>query len=468
MSNYPHHHAAGWRRPPGPAPAAALRRLPLLLLASAAAAGSALAQPDAHQWPAANPAPAAAPGPAPAGMALEVYGDRDELLDAVAGIDLVHEDFSDNLVQPSGLRLCYQAVGHRSDDPCFLPGALAPGFGMRSSRGSIFDANQNDIDLILLDSYQGHPTPLIGNNVLDSPRNPVRIDFDPPVTVVGMDVMDGQMDGPVQLEAYDGDGVLLGSFTVQPEGPGLTAFAGLVSQVPVGRVDVNAPTEGGGELIGRLLFGGGPGRLAAVGDEFDLGTVTAGSAAASFQLANSGHLALPPLHLQPLPAPFVLAADDCSGGALDGGATCALAIAVSGTHPGVHLARWQPLGDAGPTIGLRADVVSAQLEVSPGHLDFGAVLVGGSSQPLSVDVYNSSGAVISASLPSLLPAPFSLVSSSCPAGAIEFLPDEYCELEIVFSPQAAGDHDSELPVQGPAGQLARLTLYGRGQQGGAQ
>lgn len=467
MSNQTQTHVTRRWRPVGHDPAiAGLRRLPLALIAAAAVSGGALAQQGMHQWPAASPAPEPAPLVERSDGPLQVFDDRDELLAAVAGIDLVHEDFTGSLVPAFGQRICYQAVGHRSNDPCFIPGDLAPGFGMRSSRGSIFAAS-GDIDLIVLDSYMGLPTPMIGNNVLDLPHNPVRIDFDPLVSVVGMDVLDGIAGGPVQIDAYGPDEALLGSFTVHPD-EGLTGFAGMISTVPIRRVDINAPTDGGGELIGRLLFGGGVGRLEAVDGGLDLGTVPAGTPpAGTFQLANAGHLGLATLQLQPLPAPFALLADHCSGSGLDGGATCTVEVALADPAPGLHLATWQPLGSDGPEIGLRADVVAPRLQTVPGHLDFGEVVAGTSSAPQSVTVINGTGATLSTGLPVVVPAPFSRVGGDCPEAGIELAPGHMCELDIVFSPQAAGEHDRELTVYN-AGGPGGLTLAGRGVLGGAR
>lgn len=467
MTNHTHNHAATRRRLTGPDPAiAGLLRLPLALVAAACVSGAVLAQPDVHQWPAAGPVPASAPLIERGDGTLQVFDDRDELLAAVAGIDLVHEDFSGSLVPEFGQRICYQAVGHQSNDPCFIPGDLAPGFGMRSSRGSIF-SNQVDIDLVVLDTYMGLPTPMIGNNVQDLPYNPLRIDFDPLVTVVGMDVLDGLLGGPVQIDAYGPDESLIGSFTVQPPGQGLTEFAGMVSHVPISRVDVNAPTDGGAELIGRLLFGGGIGSLAAVDGAIDLGTLAAGSpSAGSFQLANIGHLALDNLQLQPLPAPFVLAADGCTGTDLAAGQTCTLDIALAGTDSGLHLATWQPLADSGPAIGLRADVVPARLQTAPGHLDFGDVAAGSSSATQSVTVFNNTGAVIGTGLPVVLPAPFSRVGGDCPEAGIELAPDASCQLDIVFSPPAVGEYDSELAVYSAVDGPGGISMAGRGVQGG--
>ena len=58
---------------------------------------------------------------------------------------------------------------------------------------------------------------------------------DPLVSVVGMDVLDGILGGPVQIDAYGPDETLLGSFTVHPPGKGLTEFAGMISTAPISR-----------------------------------------------------------------------------------------------------------------------------------------------------------------------------------------------------------------------------------------
>ena len=443
-------------------------QLALAVAVSTAVSGTALAQHDDHEWPVATPVATDMPAVERGSGALQVYADRDGLLAAVNGVKLVSEDFSGALVPESGVRTCYQALGHLSNDPCFVPGELEPGFGMRSSRGSIFDANTFDIDIAALGpGLLGTDGPVVGNNVLDLPYNPTRIDFYPPVTVVGMDAYDGTLGGPVQIDAHGVDGSLIGSFTVQPAAPNQGAFAGMTSTAPIRYVAVNATSDGGGELIGRLLFGGGPGHLDAVDGNGDLGTVAVGSAAAAtLQLANQGHLALDAIQLQPLPAPFALTADACSGSTLAAGQTCTVEIGLVGAGPGVHLASWHPAGDGGGAIELRADVVSARLLTAPGHLDFGDVATGSSSTAQSVTVRNGSGGSIDSGLPLVLPAPFSRVGGDCPDTGIALAPGASCQLDIVFHPQTAGDYDSELPVYHGDGGTGGISLSGRGVQGG--
>ncbi|MCK9489961.1 MAG: choice-of-anchor D domain-containing protein [Xanthomonadales bacterium] len=469
MSNYTDNHAATRRRLQGRNPAiAGLCRLPLALVVAAAANGGAWAQQGNHHWPAAGQGLASAPLIERGDGSLQVFDDRDALLAAAAGINLVHEDFSRSLVPAFGQRVCYQAVGHRANDPCFAPGDLQPGFGVRSSRGSIFDENTIDIDIVALgEGFLGMPDTVIGNNVTDLPYNPMRIDFQPATTVVGMDVYDGMLGGPVQVDAYALDDSLIGTFTVQPADINVAAFAGMISDVPIRRVDINAPSDGGGELIGRLLFGGGVGELAAVDGDVDLGTVAVGATAgAALELANRGHLALADIQLHAVPAPFAIAADGCSGADLAGGESCTLEIAFTGAGAGVYLASWQPIGNEGPAIELRADVVAPRLQTAPGHLDFGEIPAGTVSSTQSVTVSNGTGAAIGTGLPVLVPAPFSRAGGDCPEAGIELAPGASCLLEIAFSPQTAGEYDSDLTLYNADGDPGGISLAGRGVSGG--
>lgn len=468
MSKYTDSDAAGRPRSLARSPAnTCLRRLPLALMIAAASSSAVLAQQGEHRWPVVESAESPVPAMNRGSGALQVYVDRSGLLAAVDGIAISQEDFTGSLVPAGNLRVCYQAVGNRSDDPCFAPGDLVPGFGVRSSRGSIFDVNTVDVDIVALgEGFMDMPFPVIGNNVLDLPYNPLRIDFDPPVTIVGMDAFDGMQGGPVQIDAYDGDGALIGGFTVQPAGASSPAFAGFTSAVPVHRVDVNAQTDGGGELIGQLLFGGGAGRLASADAGFDLGTVSLGSGTAvEFELVNHGHLPVTGIQLPALPAPFQLTDDNCTGSSVPGGEACTIAIGVSGAAPGVHLATWHPGGDDDSAVALRADVVPARLQTAPGHLDFGVVAAGGTSAPQSVTVRNGTGASIATGIPVVLAAPFVRAGGDCPASGIELAPGASCQLDIVFSPQAAGDYDSELPLYNADGSPGGISLAGRGTGG---
>ncbi len=469
MSNYTDNDAATRRRLQGRSPAiVGLRRLPLTLFVAAAASSGAWAQQGNHHWPDAGQGLESAPLIERGSGSLQVFDDRDDLLAAVAGIDLVHEDFSGGLVPASGMRVCYQAVGHRANDPCFVPGDLEPGFGVRSSRGSIFDENTIDIDIVALGAgFLGIPDTVIGNNVTDLPYNPLRIDFHPATTVVGMDVYDGMLGGPVQIDAYALDDSLIGTFTVQPADINVAAFAGMISDVPIRRVEVNAPSDGGGELIGRLLFGGGAGHLAAVHGDVDLGTVAVGATAgAALELANRGHLALAEIQLQSVPAPFTITADGCTGLQLAGGKTCTVEIAFAGAGAGVHLATWWPIGNDGPAIQLRADAVAARLQTAPGHLDFGDIPAGTSSSTQAVTVSNGTGAAIGTGLPVSVPAPFSRAGGDCPEAGIALAPGASCQLEIAFSPPAAGDYDSDLILYDADGGPGGISLAGRGVSGG--
>lgn len=435
------------------------------ILSTLGLASGALADQGAHRWPV-GPVTGAPATPATARGGLDVFADRQALIDAAGGLALTEEDFSGGFVPSTGVRVCFQALGHRSDDPCFRPGSLAPGFGIRSSRGSIFDANTFDIDVVVLGrDLLGMPTEVVGNNVVDLPRNPTRIDFDPHPTVVGMDVYDATQGQEVHIEAYAADDTLIGEFSVHPSSLSAGAFAGFISDVPVRRVEVNAVNDGSGEMIGRLLFGGGAGRLAAAQEHLDLGVVAQGEvASAALILTNSGHLDLP-LALQAPPAPFMLMDDPCSGTTLAAGASCEVIVALDVGAAGLHVDHWQPAD--GLSIELAGQVLTARLVTAPGHLDFGAIASGATSAPQTVVIRNTTGASIQTGLPIAVPPPFVRTGGDCPAAGIALASGEDCSLQIAFSPSAGGEFDRDLALFQTGGSEGGITLAGRATQGGA-
>ncbi|MFB9067674.1 choice-of-anchor D domain-containing protein [Pseudofulvimonas gallinarii] len=438
---------------------------PLAAILAALAPAATATDQGGHHWPVG--ATTGAPAGSEAGRGgLQLFADRQALLDAAAGLALTEEDFSGGFVPSTGVRVCFQALGHRSNDPCFRPGTLAPGFGIRGSRGSIFDANALDVDVVVLgrDLFD-MPTEVVGNNLLDLPRNPTRIDFDPHPTVVGMDVYDATQGLEVRIEAYAEDDTLIGAFAVQPAALNIGAFAGFISDVPVRRVEVNAINDGSGEMIGRLLFGGGAGRLAAAQDRVDLGAVPQGGAAhAVARFSNAGHLPLP-VALQLPPAPFALLDDDCSGGTLAAGDSCDVLVMLDSDARGVHVDHWQPA--PGVSVELAAQVLPSRLVTAPGHLDFGAVSSGATSATQTVVVRNATAVAIQTGLSVAVPAPFVRTGGSCPSAGIDLAPGEACTLDIAFNPLVAGEFDADLALFHADGQGDGITLAGRATQGGA-
>ncbi len=429
-------------------------------------------QVPGQQWPQSAPRSDA---PVPTGADpgdLDIYDTRHGLLAAADGVPLRQEDFAAGFTTPGMVSTCFQAVGHLANDPCFAPGDLQPGFGIRSSRGSIFDANQADVDVVTLgESILGTPTKVVGANIPDLPWNPTRIDFDPHPTVIGMDVYDGMQGQTVQLWVYDAAEQLIGSFSVEPTATNAPVFAGFISPVPVRRVEINALVEGGAELIGHLIYGGGAGRLVAAQSQLDFGPLAVGdSAEGELELINHGHLDHLVSTLPVLPAPYQLLNDGCSGITLAMDESCSVEIGLAPQHEG-NFDRPFRFGEGEhDRVRLRGQARGPRLASVPGHLDFGSVAAGASSPPQTLTLVNLTGATVRASQAALVAPPFSRVGGDCAVGAIELQPGDACTLELVFAPAAAGEFDADLHLQAGATRIVRASLHGVATQtsGGGQ
>lgn len=388
---------------------------------------------------------------------LTVYASRADLLAAAGAMDLVHEDFSSGFIFGPEVGSCFQAVGSHSDDPCFAPGDLAPGFAIRSSRGSIFDANLFDSDVAMLGSgVLGTPGPVIGANISDPPWNPTHVNFDPPRTLVGMDAYDGMAAGVVRISAFDGDDLLIGSFEVHPPQTNQPAFAGFTSTRPVHRVEINALASGGAELIGALVFGGSDGIAVASPAELAFGAVAVGgSGHAVATLYNPGQL---PLQLGSAEAPaagFALLEDDCSGAMLAPAAECTLSYGFTPSHAGPFVATAiLPDGSALPLSGVGVD---AWISASPGHLQFQDVEVGASAD-LALVLRNPGAATQGVTAVASSSPDFSVAGGDCGTPPFELLPGQSCELVVAFAPQRPGRADARLTISSASATLAQASL----------
>jgi hypothetical protein len=425
------------------------------------------------RWADRQQAQAAPPPRAPSGTgALVVYADLPAFVAATAGIDLRFEDFSRGFTPRGGMRVCYQAVSSASDDPCFAPGALVPGFGIRSSGGNIFDpASGGDSDLIVLGAdVLGTGGNVIGANVPDPPSNPTQLGFDAGATAIAMDVYDGRLGQALAIEAYDAQDALIGSFEVTPAAVNMPAFAGFTSPLPVRRVAVNAVASGGGELIGNLRFGGGPGRLQADLPAADFDAVAVGvSATRAIRLSNRGALDLV-LGVLPAPAaPFAIAADACSGATLAPGADCVVQFGFAPAYASDFSATLAVPGGDGATLplDLRGEGVQPRLTAMPGVIDFGAVGVGTTAPPQTLTLANLSAAPSTVTSIAVLPAPFVVSGGSCGAAPFVLETAEQCTLQISFAPTGAGQQDALLRISSDAAPaIAEVGLHGSGSGGG--
>jgi len=439
------------------------------LLATAVAASAASPQQRDNAWFSdSHPIAPAHDASAPTGV-LVTYGSLTEFLAATTSLTLTFEDFEGGYAPANGMRVCFQAVASSSDDPCFRPGDLVGGFGIRSSGGNIWDpATGVDSDLIVLGTgTRGMPSTVVGANVPDPPTNPTEITFDAPRTAVAMDVYEGFSGAPVQIEAYDVDDQLAGVFMVSPASSSLPAFAGFTSAVPIKRIAVEALGDGTGELVDNLYFGGGAGHLAvAAQDDGDFDAVALGrTQALAITVTNDGGVGQPIGSIAAPAAPFSIANDACSNTTLAAGASCALQLMFSPVYASAFAASIEIPAPGSETAqyDIRGEGVRARLSPAPGVLDFENANTGGGPVTRTLTISNLTGGDLDVASIAAPSGPFAQNGGSCPAPPFSLAPGDTCTLDYTFSPTATGQFDSAATITSsglPA--VTTVNLHGTG------
>lgn len=434
----------------------------------AAVAVSAANPPSRDAW-FSDPHPAApVRGTSAPNGTLIVFDSLSEFLSQGSLPVVNYEDFEGGYAPANGLRVCFQAVASTSDDPCFQPGQLVSGFGIRSSGGNIWDpATGVDSDLVVLGAgTRGMPSTVIGANVPDPPTNPTEITFDVPRTAVAMDVYEGFGGAPVQIEAYDVDDQLAGVFMVTPSSASLPAFAGFMSGVPIKRVAVEALGDGTGELVDNLYFGGQPGHLAiAAPSDGDFDAVALGhDAALAVTITNDGMTGVPIGAIAALAAPFSIANDACSNTNLNPGASCVLQILFSPDYASDFTASIEiPASGVAPTrYDVRGEGIRARLSPAPGVLDFESANAGG-SVTRTLTIANRTGGDLDVASIATPSAPFGRNGGSCPPPPFSLAPGDACTLDYTFAPTATGPFDGAATITSsgsPA--VTTVNLHGTG------
>lgn len=208
---------------------------------------NALAQSTFNDW-AANGRPDFAlngdVAPADALGGIVTFADLPSFLGAASGV--ATEGFNGGATAPSAVNTCTEPVNDASNDVCFTPGQLLPGFALTSDNGGGIVA--------LGDGFLGanQTTTVVGANTF---TDLTLVDFNPAVTAVGMDILIGApAPGDVTLTALDAAGGAIGSFTITTTAVDTTVFAGFTAATPVAQVIVDG-VGGGGELMDNLYFG---------------------------------------------------------------------------------------------------------------------------------------------------------------------------------------------------------------------
>ena len=160
---------------------------------------------------------------------------------------LAEEDFDE---VPELFEGCDEPVNSKSNDHCFEPGMLIPGFDLTSTSGE---------GIVLI------PAGFFGDNQTTSVMGAIAFADDtflrlaPPVTaastmVIGDLTGDATTTDTVSIEVFDADGISLGATSVTPTAIDEAAFFGVISSTPIARI-VYSGDAGGAELIDTLRFG---------------------------------------------------------------------------------------------------------------------------------------------------------------------------------------------------------------------
>lgn len=378
------------------------------------------------------------------------YDDETDFLDATDSLDLAFEDFETGfeLTNPAHFASCIEPMWSASDDTCFAPGDLVPGFSITAER------NNGGVVRMAPDVWDAG-THVVGAwpfQVQPSSFNPTHVNFEHGPTAVSADVYGVRLapgvptgdPEPVLVEVFGLDDALLDSLLVEPPAYDTPAFVGIVSSVPIGRVvygtQLDDPENHAGEVIDNLYFGGGPGRLQA--EAVDFGPHAVGvSDAVNVAVTNTGHLALEVGSIASPAAPFALGVDSCSGQSLAPGADCSLEVTFTPGWAQAFSATLE-IPAAAPSealsLALTGQGVVPRVGVTPARLDFGGVAVGATASAQTVTVTNPAGVDVEVSTIFGLDGEFASSGGSCGAPPVSLAPGASCTLEVEFSPVHPG------------------------------
>jgi hypothetical protein len=276
--------------------------------------------------------------------------------------------------------LCSEPMGATSNDTCFTPGQLAPGFGITSTSG--------DGIIIFPNGFLGPNAPTRQVGATDFADATI-VSFSPSISAAAADVYGGLSANPVDVEVFDESGNSLGTTVLPPAATrDAAAFVGVISAVAIGKITFNAE-NGAGELIDNLQFRAAgalpPGLQAAF---VPAAIVADGTSTLSITLGNQaqpGDATLTADLVDTLPNGVVVAttsnaASTCananvsasgntitlaSGTAIPGGGTCMVTVDVTASAPGLYT-NTIAAGALVTDVGTNADPANASLKVTSG------------------------------------------------------------------------------------------------------
>ena len=314
--------------------------------------------------------------------ALQFFSDQ-AAFDAALGVpaNLTIENFDGGANVGPFPTLCGEPMGATSNDACFTPGQLAPGFGITSTSG--------DGIIIFPNGFLGPNAPTRQVGATDFADATI-VSFAPSISAAAADVYGGLSSNAVDVEVFDESGTSLGPTVLPPAATRDTAtFVGVISPVAIGKITFNAE-NGAGELIDNLQFRAAgllpPGLQAAFVPD---GIVANGTSTLTITLGNQGQpgdATLTADFVDTLPDGVVVAAASnaattctngsvvasggtitlASGTAIPGGGTCTLTVDVTSAAPGLYT-NTIAAGALVTDLGANADAANASLKVTSGE-----------------------------------------------------------------------------------------------------
>ena len=317
----------------------------------------------------------------PNGGALQFFTDA-AAFHAALGVpaNTVTETFDGGAAVGPFPTLCGEPMGSTSNDACFQPGQIVPGFGITSTSGSGI--------IIFPSGFLGPnaPTRSVGATTF---ADQTIVSFAPSISAAAADVYAGLSPNPIDVEVFDEGGNSLGTTIVQPGGTrDESTFFGVISAVAVGKVTFASENDGG-ELIDNLEFRAAgllppglqvafvPDGIAANGTStltITLGNQQPGDATLTADLVDTlpagVTLASPPNEATTCANGNVVAGTDTitleSGAAIPGAGTCTVTVDVTSATPGLYTTTIAA-GALETDLGNNADAASASLKVTTGE-----------------------------------------------------------------------------------------------------
>lgn len=279
---------------------------------------------------------------------------------------------------------CSEPMGSESDDDCFSPGQLVPGFAITSTSGgglTIFPT-------VFLGP--GQTSRAVGaTTFLDS----TIVTFTPAVGAAAAGVYGGTSVNPVDVEVFDESGASLGTTTVAPGATrDVAAFFGVISPTPIGHISFDSENASTGELINDLQFRAAGALPPGLEKSFSPASIAAGGTSTlTILLGNQGQSGPATLGADltdDLPGGLRVAATPnasttCSDGVvtavagsgavtlgsgarIPGSATCTVSVDVSAANAGLY-ANTIAAGALQTDLGDNSDAANATLTVSSGE-----------------------------------------------------------------------------------------------------